>query len=257
MRLREVQSHTQDAVRELSARLASTEQFQSRMMSFVDAVQSGTGLSFDAQGMQKFKEVAATRKRRQMFLPASTSPTADHPAAASAEMGAATRTHTAQGSLGSGAYTPGHPGFSLQEMDDDEFADPDDALRSQMFGPLSPNPAAPIQLPEHEWLDMLGGDVGGGTEPTAVGRTGPMIRSASRDDDMAGSDPEQSQNAPGHEPDQFVSSILERGPSLDTQMSLGFLERMSSAEIGDMVKDMNINQPLDDEFARRIREIKS
>jgi PAS domain-containing protein len=68
MRLREVQSHTQDAVRELSARLASTEQFQSRMMSFVDAVQSGTGLSFDAQGMQKFKEVAATRKRRQMFL---------------------------------------------------------------------------------------------------------------------------------------------------------------------------------------------
>lgn len=59
------------------------------------------------------------------------------------------------------------------------------------------------------------------------------------------------------EPDQFVSSILERGPSLDTQMSLGFLERMSSAEIGDMVKDMNINQPLDDEFARRIREIKS
>ena len=259
MRLREVQSHTQDAVRELSARLASTEQFQSRMMSFVDAVQSGTGLSFDAQGMQKFKEVAATRKRRQMFLPASTSPTADHPAAASADMGAATRTHPTRGSLGSGAYTPGHPGFSLQEMDDDEFADPDDALRSQMFGPLSPNPAAPIQLPEHEWLDMLGGGepLGGGTEPIAVGRTGPMIRSASRDDDMAGSDPEQSQNAPGPEPDQFVSSILERGPSLDTQMSLGFLERMSSAEIGDMVKDMNINQPLDDEFARRIREIKS
>jgi heat shock transcription factor len=128
-----------------------------------------------------------------------------------------------------------------------------------MFGPLSPNPAAPIQLPEHEWLDMLGGGepLGGGTETTAVGRTGPMIRSASRDDDMAGSDPDQSQNAPGHEPDQFVSSILERGPSLDTQMSLGFLERMSSAEIGDMVKDMNINQPLDDEFARRIREIKS
>ena len=40
-------------------------------------------------------------------------------------------------------------------------------------------------------------------------------------------------------------------------MSLGFLERMSSAEIGDMVKDMNINQPFDDEFARRVREIKS
>ena len=57
--------------------------------------------------------------------------------------------------------------------------------------------------------------------------------------------------------DPFVSSILDRGPSLEKQMSLGFLERMSSAEIGDMVKDMNINQPFDDEFARRVREIKS
>ena len=54
-----------------------------------------------------------------------------------------------------------------------------------------------------------------------------------------------------------MSSILDRGPSLEKQMSLGFLERMSSTEIGDMVKDRNINQPFDDEFARRVREIKS
>ena len=96
MRLREVQSHTQDQVRELSARLASTEQFQSRMMSFVDAVQSGTGLSFDAQGMQKFKEVA-TRKRRQMFLPSS---------AAAPDQSAPGQNLNLQGSLGSGSTTP-------------------------------------------------------------------------------------------------------------------------------------------------------
>lgn len=245
MRLREVQSHTQDQVRELSARLASTEQFQSRMMSFVDAVQSGTGLSFDAQGMQKFKEVAATRKRRQMFLPSS---------AAVPDQSAPGQNLNLQGSLGSGSYNATQ-GFSLQEMDDDDILpadplapDPDDALTSQMFGPLSPNPTAPIQLPEHEWLDMLGG---GGVDPT-VGKLeprvgGPLIRSASQDDDVG---------AEGSA-DPFVSSILDRGPSLEKQMSLGFLERMSSAEIGDMVKDMNINQPFDDEFARRVREIKS
>ena len=245
MRLREVQSHTQDQVRELSARLASTEQFQSRMMSFVDAVQSGTGLSFDAQGMQKFKEVAATRKRRQMFLPSS---------AAAPDQSAPGQNLNLQGSLGSGSYNATQ-GFSLQEMDDDDILpadplapDPDDALTSQMFGPLSPNPTAPIQLPEHEWLDMLGG---GGVDPT-VGKLeprvgGPLIRSASQDDDVG---------AEGSA-DPFVSSILDRGPSLEKQMSLGFLERMSSAEIGDMVKDMNINQPFDDEFARRVREIKS
>ena len=256
MRLREVQSHTQDQVRELSARLASTEQFQSRMMSFVDAVQSGTGLSFDAQGMQKFKEVAATRKRRQMFLPSS---------AAAPDQSAPGQNLNLQGSLGSGSYNATQ-GFSLQEMDDDDILpadplapDPDDALTSQMFGPLSPNPAAPIQLPEHEWLDMLGGHGaagvggGGGVDPIVgkleprVGVGGPLIRSASQDDDVG---------AEGSA-DPFVSSILDRGPSLEKQMSLGFLERMSSAEIGDMVKDMNINQPFDDEFARRVREIKS
>ena len=254
MRLREVQSHTQDQVRELSARLASTEQFQSRMMNFVDAVQSGTGLSFDAQGMQKFKEVAATRKRRQMFLPSS---------AASPDQ--STPGQNLRGSLGSGSHNAAQ-GFSLQEMDDDDILpadplapDPDDALTSQMFGPLSPNPAAPIQLPEHEWLDMLGGHGaagvggGGGVDPIVgkleprVGVGGPLIRSASQDDDVG---------AEGSA-DPFVSSILDRGPSLEKQMSLGFLERMSSAEIGDMVKDMNINQPFDDEFARRVREIKS
>ena len=254
MRLREVQSHTQDQVRELSARLASTEQFQSRMMSFVDAVQSGTGLSFDAQGMQKFKEVAATRKRRQMFLPSS---------AASPDQ--STPGQNLRGSLGSGSHNAAQ-GFSLQEMDDDDILpadplapDPDDALTSQMFGPLSPNPAAPIQLPEHEWLDMLGGHGaagvggGGGVDPIVgkleprVGVGGPLIRSASQDDDVG---------AEGSA-DPFVSSILDRGPSLEKQMSLGFLERTSSAEIGDMVKDMNINQPFDDEFARRVREIKS
>ena len=152
------------------------------------------------------------------------------------------------------------------EMDDDDILpadplapDPDDALTSQMFGPLSPNPAAPIQLPEHEWLDMLGGHGaagvggGGGVDPIVgkleprVGVGGPLIRSASQDDDVG---------AEGSA-DPFVSSILDRGPSLEKQMSLGFLERMSSAEIGDMVKDMNINQPFDDEFARRVREIKS
>ena len=244
MRLREVQSHTQDQVRELSARLASTEQFQSRMMSFVDAVQSGTGLSFDAQGMQKFKEVAATRKRRQMFLPSSGASPDQAPG------------QNPQGSLGSGSYNAASLGFSLQEMDDDDILpadplapDPDDALTSQMFGPLSPNPAAPIQLPEHEWLDMLGG--GGGVDPH-VGKVeprvgGPLIRSASQDDDVGAE----------ATADPFVSSILDRGPSLEKQMSLGFLERMSSAEIGDMVKDMNINQPFDDEFARRVREMKS
>ena len=112
------------------------------MMNFVDAVQSGTGLSFDAQGMQKFKEVAATRKRRQMFLrPPPASPDQSTPA------------KTCAGSLGSGSHNAAQ-GFSLQEMDDDDILpadplapDPDDALTSQMFGPLSPNPPRPSNSP--------------------------------------------------------------------------------------------------------------
>ena len=43
----------------------------------------------------------------------------------------------------------------FQEIEDDETLDDvgdgdDDALAHQMFGPLSPNPRAAIQLPEHE-----------------------------------------------------------------------------------------------------------
>ena len=52
------------------------------------------------------------------------------------------------------------------------------------------------------------------------------------------------------------SSILERGPSLEKQLSLGFLDSMNSAEIGEMVRDMNIGNrdqthPVQDEVAAR------
>merc|ERR1719478_1267062 len=49
-------------------------------------------------------------------------------------------------------------------------------------------------------------------------------------------------NAPIPANDAFVSSILERGPSLEKQLSLGFLDTMSSAEIGEMVREMQIGQ---------------
>lgn len=66
--------------------------------------------------------------------------------------------------------------------------------------------------------------------------------------------------SPGGAGDTFVSSILERGPSLEKQLSLGFLDSMNSAEIGEMVREMQIgggggatgHQLNQDEIARRV-----
>ena len=59
-------------------------------------------------------------------------------------------------------------------------------------------------------------------------------------------------NAPIPANDAFVSSILERGPSLEKQLSLGFLDTMSSAEIGEMVREMQIGQHQGDAGERGI-----
>jgi heat shock transcription factor len=59
---------------------------------------------------------------------------------------------------------------------------------------------------------------------------------------------------PGSDGDTFVSSILARGPSLAKQLSLGFLDSMDSAEIGEMVRDMQIGaaSQQNDDIAQRV-----
>ena len=274
MRLREEQSGVADEVRRLSARLQSTEQFQSRMVRFVEQAQAAGGnlasVSFDdiagaisaaSRGDDAFSinaGVGVPRKRRQMYLPAigDAGLTAGLggggvPGGGDVEM----RPGPARfGGVGVGAPR----GF--EEISDD-------ALAHQMLGPLSPNPGAAIQLPEHEeWLDDLaqaqleanvygnyGAGTGGRARSGVVGES-PLIRSMSqaevadaaatvgmgRSGDDANAD--ANANAPIPANDAFVSSILERGPSLEKQLSLGFLDTMSSAEIGEMVREMQIGQ---------------
>lgn len=391
MRLREVQSTTSEEVRHLAARLQTTEQFQQQMMSFVEAVQQGTGgLNFNSfsaaaagMGMGSFTsdEVMARtsragfpRKRRQMFL--SSAPPGDgvelrvgsepsFGAAAFGNLGSGGDTGFGGGGPGGsggalGSLTTGGGGggggsalkggaLSLQEIDElmpsapgvgaSRPTDDDDALLRQAYGPLSPNPHVPIQLPfgagdnekDFPWMDLLivpnqmqggggssapgerqqplqqhhqqqsvlhnifgGGGAGGGQQlqhlpsawnqppSPAPAQSTPLIRSISEDDPPApqtSSDPARSTkriadanadaNAnvvpvldssavsapPGANSDTFVSSILERGPSLEKQLSLGFLDSMDSADIGEMVRDMQIggaNQQQSDEFARRV-----
>lgn len=269
MRLREEQSSTADEVRRLSARLQSTEQFQQQMMSFVQAAQDAGGnlanISFDAfansvgaDGMRR----GVPRKRRQMFLPS-----APHNPDPSANAAAADVDFRPGPGLfaGGGAGTP--PAASLREIDelmpdlgdaDETQSDPDDALTHQMYGPLSPNPNAAIQLPENEtgWLDgvdFLRGD-GGAAEGSGAGKPqGAVIRSMSQDD-VANAGGENARGVVGGAPDAFVSSILERGPSLEKQLSLGFLDAMNSAEIGDLVRDMQIGRE-GDEISQRLETL--
>ena len=127
-----------------------------------------------------------------------------------------------------------------------------------MYGPLSPNPNAAIQLPENEtgWLDgvdFLRGD-GGAAEGSGAGKPqGAVIRSMSQDD-VANAGGENARGVVGGAPDAFVSSILERGPSLEKQLSLGFLDAMNSAEIGDLVRDMQIGRE-GDEISQRLETL--
>ena len=282
MRLRELQSTTSDEVRRLSTRLQATEQFQQQMMSFVEAVQQG-GLS--AAGMGHMAgEVAVRagypRKRRQMLLPSS-GHNSVHAAGVGVEMRAGPDPFSSAAG-GSKGFRNSSGGAYLQEIDElmpaahSAAARPDDALSEQMYGPLSPNPNVPIQLPEKDfaWADLLtnpgsgpgpaagqgsGSDVSRGQhqqvpqqwyQPPTGGPTSstPLIRSMSKEDPA---------EAMG---DTFVSSILERGPSLEKQMSLSFLDTMDSAEISDLVRDIQIGadgaheQP-SDEFAQRAKTL--
>ena len=281
MRLREEQSATADEVRRLGARLQSTEQFQTTMLNFVDQVRESGGklenLSFDGFAALDIPGLstgtvpgAAPRKRRQMYLP---------PAAPPPPRGVAGSALTAPfGSLGFGGANPGGGGVALsagetrlagdasaaaladrfQEIE--EVAPPaDDALAHQMFGPLSPNPRAPIQLPDHEgWLDAFAANAG---DAAAVD---PGARFMGEGEDPAAAAGTAAGAATGEKPDAFVSSILERGPSLEKQLSLGFLDSMNSAEIGEMVRDMNIGargvagnpNPARDEVAARFDALK-
>ena len=298
MRLRDVQNNTTEEVRRLSARLQATEQFQSQMMSFVEAVQQqGGGANGLAGSFGNADEMIArfggslgprkaARKRRQMFLPSSSS-----------------------GGGGGGSGGGGGGGVAgagvdatrsaIQEVQD-EIDEIDDALMTaQAYGPLSPNPHAAIQLPENEgaWLDMLGGgddddalvdgvDLTPASPPRVhVGgqrvRQSPLITSMSDVDlalaaaasggsggnspgetavddadaaDQAAARRGERQRDPHPQPDAFVANILNRGPSLEKQLSLGFLDHMDSADIGEMVRDMNIGvgSAGSDEFTRRV-----
>jgi heat shock transcription factor len=271
MRLREEQAATADEVRRLGARLQSTEQFQTTMLNFVDQVRESGGklenLSFDGFAALDIPGLstgtvpgAAPRKRRQMYLPPA------DPAPSRGGHG----TH-AVGSLGFGGSNPGSGGGGgyggssfpqhatgvsstladrFQEIEEDmEGPAADDALAHQMFGPLSPNPRAPIQLPDQAgWLDAFASGAGDGDDMQAAG--------ALMDEVNASAIPNGVGVGAVDKPDAFVSSILERGPSLEKQLSLGFLDSMNSAEIGEMVRDMNIGNrheqnPVQDEVAAR------
>ena len=269
MRLREEQAATADEVRRLGARLQSTEQFQTTMLNFVDQVRESGGklenLSFDGFAALDIPGLstgtvpgAAPRKRRQMYLP---------PADPLPSRGGS-GTH-AMSSLGFGGSNPGGGGGGyggssfpqhatsaladrFQEIEEDmERPAADDALAHQMFGPLSPNPRAPIQLPDHAgWLDAFAASAGDGNDMEAAG--------ALMDEANASAIPRGVGVGAVEKPDAFVSSILERGPSLEKQLSLGFLDSMNSAEIGEMVRDMNIgagardeSHPVQDEVAAR------
>ena len=163
------------------------------------------------------------RKRRQMFLPSAPHNPDPNPNAAGAAADVDFRPGPSR-FAGGGAGTP--PAASLREIDelmpelgdpDETQSDPDDALTHQMYGPLSPNPNAAIQLPENEtgWLDgvdFLRGD-GGAAEGSGAGKPrGAVIRSMSQDG-VANAGGEDARGVVGGAPDAFVSSILERGPA--------------------------------------------
>lgn len=282
MRLREEQNTTADEVRRLSSRLTSTEQFQTTMMGFVEQVRESGGnlsnLSFDgfgAMGMDLSEVVqngrgnaptgGAPRKRRQMYLPSVPVTNAvvasgggDTEMRLASGYGAPTNSsYVSPGAAGSnpGGYgsnshhhhqTPHSTSLAdrFQEIEDDETLDDggdgdDDALAHQMFGPLSPNPRAAIQLPEHEeWLEEF---------------------AANEMKDEARGDRDDGDDGDDQKPDNFVNSILQRGPSLEKQLSLGFLDSMNSAEIGEMVREMNIGKGAErvdgDEVAARFQAL--
>jgi len=260
MRLREEQAATADEVRRLGARLQSTEQFQTTMLNFVDQVRESGGklenLSFDGFAALDIPGLstgtvpgAAPRKRRQMYLPPSADPPPPRADLVRHGVGELGFSGPSQAQRLPGAGSLGEPVLGatanaladrFQEIEEDMPA-ADDALAHQMFGPLSPNPRAPIQLPDHEgWLDAFAANEhanDGGSRPLAHGEA----QHALMDDGVAPPLARgEARQAAGDKPDAFVSSILERGPSLEKQLSLGFLDSMNSAEIGEMVRDMNI-----------------
>ena len=220
----------------------------------MDAVQSGTGLSFDAQGMQKFKE--GHRPGSVSDVP---------PAPMSGRPINRLRGQNLRESLGSSPHATAQ-GFSLQEMDDDDIlpAEPlapdpvTQSLRRSSSDRALPTPPRPSNSPEHEWLDMLGGHGvggGGGVDPILgkleprVGVGGPLSRSASQDDEWAQDEgsaaPSSLISMPGSRPEPREADAS-RVPGAD---ELG----------GDWGHGQgHEHQPaLDDEFARRVREIKS
>ena len=103
-------------------------------------------------------------------------------------------------------------------------------------------------------LLLRSGDADAAGDPFAGKPRGAVIRSMSRDD-VANAGGEDARGLVGGAPDAFVSSILERGPSLEKQLSLGFLDGMSSAEIGDLVRDMQIGQE-GDEISQRLETLR-
>jgi len=55
--------------------------------------------------------------------------------------------------------------------------------------------------------------------------------------------------------DAFVQNILARGPSLEKQLSMGFLDSMDSADIGEMVREMQLHGNERDEIAQRVNAL--
>ena len=77
--------------------------------------------------------------------------------------------------------------------------------------------------------------------------------------DEARGDRDDGDDGDDQKPDNFVNSILQRGPSLEKQLSLGFLDSMNSAGIGEMVREMNIGKGAErvdgDEVAERFQAL--
>ena len=153
----------------------------------------------------------------------------------------------------------------FQEIEDDETLDDagdgDDDAAPRPSSAV-PNPRAAIQLPEHEGTCCAFPKSRTTVFPHKTDtffylsqpRTEEFAANEMKDEARGDRDDGDDQK-----PDNFVNSILQRGPSLEKQLSLGFLDSMNSAEIGEMVREMNIGKGAErvdgDEVAARFQAL--
>lgn len=215
MRLRETQSEHRERVEELSSRLEATENFQTQMRHFVQAVHDGENINaaLRESGLAGFNaDVAALGPRKRQaprFLPALE---ADRRPDA-VGTGTAGTAGTAPSDSPHSSIMPPSP-LSLEEIDDEHF------LAMSTPGAASGATTATHSLP---WPEFL-------RSPSTDESLRHMVEDMSYEGELDAAKLEAGDEA-------FVNTLLDRSNSeLGRQLSLSFLD---SDEMNEMVRELH------------------